>query len=231
MKKFTCHYRDYVKDENGVLSAFTKKILASDHQSAYEEFLKKKTGVADSAVVVISGLLGQPEIFEDHRENVREKEELAKQEKYEKERIAKKQEYETAAKECAAELANFTNRSYLSLSPEERIYFSQFFDYLAAEFESRALTENEILYINSWLSFQDRPLGESLILKRLSNLPKDLRENSQFSKLIMIGFVGSAMRNDQALGQVTDQLESIGEDVESISDDVEDVNEGFGFDE
>jgi hypothetical protein len=44
----------------------------------------------------------------------------------------------------------------------------------------------------------------------------------------MIGFVGSAMRNDQALGQVTDQLESMGQDVVSISEEIEDVNEGFG---
>jgi hypothetical protein len=221
MKKYTCEYKSYVKVENGKRTAFKKKILALDHQSAYEEFLRQ-TVVADSEVLVTAGLgiMADTQTFDDHRKSFHEKEEIAKQ-----------QEYETTAKKYTAQLANFTNRSYLSLSPKQRIYFSQFFDYLAAVFESRALTENEILYINSWLSFQDRQLGESLILKRLSNLPKDLRDNSQFSKLIMIGFVGSAMRNDQALGQVTDQLESIGEDVESISEDVEDVNEGFGFDE
>ena len=222
MKNYVCKYYGRVGKKKDF---FKTNILAADRQSAYEQFLDQ-VGTYDELVIVSRGLFDEGKAFNDHR-----KEELAKQENLEKERLAEQQEYETAAKEYAAELANFTNRSYLSLSPEERIYFSQFFDYLIAEFESRAMTENEILYINSWLSFQDRQLGESLILKRLSNLPKDLRDNSQFSKLIMIGFVGSTMRNDQALGQVSDQLESIGEDVESISEDVEDVNEGFGFDE
>ena len=151
MKKFNCVYESLVIGKNGQEGHFKRQILALDPQSAYEEFLRQ-TVVADSSVLVSSGLLGLDKVFDDHRKSFRENEELAEQ-----------QEYETAAKEYAAELANFTNRSYLSLSPEERIYFSQFFDYLSAEFESRALTENEILYINSWLSFQDRQLGESLI--------------------------------------------------------------------
>ena len=197
MKNYKCEYQ-FGNYHN--LKDWKAKIQAESPRDAYEKFLAK-VGFAELSVVVDSGFFaGEYEVFNDH----------LKPEALEKRR-------KQNAIYCYKLLEQKKQDGYFLLETVDKVNAQLLFEEIISNSEKGPLFPEEVKYIEKWLSFKHRELGQTLLAQAEAKKPKDKQGTSQLGKLALAGVALSTMRLSQEIGAVSDQVENI--------------SEGFGFEE
>ena len=202
MKNYHCEY-----EEGHVIQSIDDwklPVEADDPRQAYEKFIKE-LGVFNHRVYVRRGFKGQ--YFDDHV--ISEKKELEIQKKAQ----------EKQRKQDANDACGFLNQKkqdgFFLLETVDKVNSQLLFEEIISNSEKGPLFPEEVQYIEKWLSFKHRELGQSLLAQAEAQKPKDQQGTSQLGKLALAGVALSTMKLSQDIGAVSDQVENI--------------NEGLGF--
>ena len=97
------------------------------------------------------------------------------------------------------------------IETEEKIGHQMFFEDLITKAEEGPLLSEEVGYIEKWLNFKHREIGQALLLNAEANKPKSEQGSSPLGKLALAGMAMSSMKLSQDIGAVSDQVENISE--------------------
>jgi hypothetical protein len=193
MKNYKCEYQF---GDSKDLKLWKLEIQAESPRDAYEKFLAK-VGFAELTVVVKSGLF-KFEFFDDH---------------------LKPEAIEKRRKQNAINYLKFLEQKkqagFFLLQTVDKVNAQLLFEEIISNSEKGPLFPEEVQYIEKWLSFKHRELGQSLLAQAEAQKPKDQQGTSQLGKLALAGVALSTMKLSQDIGAVSDQVENI--------------NEGLGF--
>ena len=117
------------------------------------------------------------------------------------------------------------NDGYFKLETNEKITFQEHFNNIISESEQGPLLSEEINFIERWLKFKHRELGQTLLTQAEAQKPLSQQGQSELANTI---FSGIAMGNLVKANQLNEMRE-MNQTMDEIAEDVEDVNEGFGF--
>ena len=208
MPKFTCIY------EHGV--GFEKTIEAAGLQQAYDLYLKQVEFYNCRVYVKEKRFFCHGQFFDDHLKSEAER---VEEEELKRKKIAEdeKSERKNYAKGGYEFLDIKKEDGFFLLDTDDKVNAQLLFEEIISNSEKGPLFPEEVQYIEKWLSFKHRELGQSLLAQAEAQKPKDQQGKSPLGNMLMAGMAMSTMRLSQDIGEVSDQVENI--------------SEGFGFEE
>ena len=165
--------------------------------------------------MVQTGLLSSI-TFDDH---IKEDEKKAEEEQ--RKQIQEKRNQ--LAIKCLKFLEGKKEDGYFLLETDDKINAQLLFQEIISNSEKGPLFPEEVQYVEKWLGFKHRELGQTLLAQAEAKKPAAERGKTQLAQTITMGIVAGNMVKSQQLRE----LKELNESVDEIAEDVEDASGGF----